>query len=82
MASFLGKKRAILEGRVEKGRLRFITRTRERLGGDSQNPKDVVHRYRGKFLENEIKFVMQTEGGHSEHVPIEFTAKKLESLTP
>ena len=75
-ASFLGKKRAIREGRIEKGRLRFITRTRELLGGDSQNPEDVVHRYRGKFLENGIKFVMHTEGGYSEHIPIEFTAKR------
>ena len=75
-ASFLGKKRAIREGRIEKGRLRFITRTRELLGGDSQNPEDVVHSYRGKFLENGIKFVMHTEGGYSEHIPIEFTAKR------
>ena len=75
-ASFLGKRRSILEGRIEKDRLRFITRTREFLGGGSQNPKDVVHRYHGKFLGREIKFVMQTEGGYSEHVPIEFTAQK------
>ena len=75
-ASFLGKRRTILEGRIEKDRLRFITRTRELLGGDSENPRDVVHRYRGKFLGGEIKFVMQTEGGYSEHVPIEFTAQR------
>ena len=75
-ASFLGKRRSILEGRIEKGRLHFITRTRELLGGDSQNPRDVVHRYRGKFLGREIKFIMQTEGGYSEHVPIEFTAQR------
>ncbi len=75
-ASFLGKRRSILEGRIEKDQLRFITRTRELLGGESQNPREVVHRYRGKFLGGEIKFVMQTEGGYSEHVPIEFTAQR------
>ena len=75
-ASFLGKPRGILDGRIEEGRLYFITRTREYLGSDSQNPRDVVHRYRGKFLENGIKFVMQTEGGYSEHIPIEFTARR------
>ncbi len=74
-ASFLGKRRGILEGRIEKDRLRFITRTQEVLG-DWQNPKDVVHRYRGKFTGDEIEFVMQTEGGYSEHIPIEFTARR------
>ena len=75
-ASFLGRRRAILEGRIEKDRLRFSTRTREFLGGDTQNAKEVVHHYRGKLMGNEIRFVMQTEGGYSEHMPIEFTAKR------
>jgi len=76
-ASFLGTKKGILEGSIKKDGLRFITRTREILGGDSKNPKGVVHRYRGQLLGNEIKFIMQTEGGYSEHIPIEFIAKKL-----
>lgn len=79
-ASFLGRKRGILEGRITKNGLRFITRTREFLGGDSKNPKNVVHRYRGQFLGNKIKFIMQSEGGYAEHIPVEFTAKK--SLNP
>jgi hypothetical protein len=76
-ASFLGGKKQILEGTIKKDGLRFITRTQEVLGGDSQNAKDVVHRYRGELLDNEIRFIMQTEGGYSEHIPIEFTAKKV-----
>jgi len=76
-ASFLGRKKGILEGSIRKDGLRFITRSQELLGGDSKNPKDVVHRYRGKLVGGEIKFVMQTEGGYSEHVPIEFIAKKV-----
>ena len=79
-ASFLGKRRGILEGRIEKDRLRFITRTQEVLG-DWQNPKDVVHRYRGKFTGNAIEFVMQTEGGYSEHIPITFTAKRRSAVS-
>ena len=76
-ASFLGGKKAILEGSIRKDGLRFITKTQELLGGDSKSPRDVVHRYRGEFLETEIKFIMQTEGGYSERIPIEFIAKKV-----
>lgn len=74
--SFLGTERGILEGRVRKDKLQFITKTREVLG-DWNNPKTVVHRYRGKILRDEIRFTMQTEGGFSEHTPIQFTARKV-----
>jgi hypothetical protein len=76
-ASFLGRKKGILEGSIRRNGLRFITRTQEVLGRDSKNAKDVVHRYRGEFLGTEINFIMQTEGGYSEHIPIEFIAKKV-----
>ena len=76
-ATFLGGKKQILEGSINKSALQFITRTREVLGGDSQNAKDVIHRYRGEVLDDEIRFFMQTEGGYSEHIPIEFIAKKV-----
>jgi hypothetical protein len=76
-ASFLEGKKEILEGSIRKDGLRFITKTQEVLGGDWKNPRDVVHRYRGEFLGTEIKFILQTEGGYSEHIPIEFTAKKV-----
>jgi len=76
-ASFLGRKRGILEGSISKDGLRFIIRTQEYLGADSNNPRDAVHRYRGKLLGNQIKFILQTEGGYSEHIPIEFIAKKV-----
>lgn len=83
-ASLVGTKKGILEGSIKKDGLRFITRTQEISGGDWKNPKEAVHRYRGQLLGNEIKFIMQTEGGYSEHVPIEFIAKKLSktSLQP
>jgi len=36
-----------------------------------------VHRYRGTFVSSEIRFVLQTEGGSSPHVPVEFTARRV-----
>jgi hypothetical protein len=77
-ASFLGRKKGILEGSISKNRLRFITRTQESLDGDLKNSRDVVHHYRGELLGNEIKFIMQTEGAYAEHIPIEFIAKKVQ----
>jgi hypothetical protein len=75
-ASFLELNRGILEGKAKKDKLQFITKTQEVLG-DRNKPRDVVHRYQGKVLRDEIKFVMQTEGGFSEHIPIEFTARRV-----
>ena len=72
-ASFLGVRRGVLEGSVEPGGLRFVTRTSEAVGGGSA---DTVHRYRGRPDGGEIRFVMQTEGGSSSHVPIEFVARR------
>ncbi len=76
-ASFLGTKRGILEGSIRKNVLQFITRTKEFRGADSKNPRDSVHHYRGALLGKDIKFIMQTESGYSEHVPIDFIAKKV-----
>ena len=79
-ASFLGSKRGILEGKAKKDKLQFMTKTQKVLGDDWNSPKVVVHRYRGKVLRDEIKFVMQTEGGFSEHIPIEFTARRVPNI--
>ena len=74
--SFLGVKRGILEGKVSKGQLVFLAKTRESLG-DWSSSKEVLHRYHGKISNDEIRFVMQSEGGFSEHLPIEFTAQRV-----
>ena len=74
-ASFLGTKRGILEGRIKKDKLQFITITRETM--DSLPSMDSTHEYRGRILGDELKFIMQTKGGYSEHIPIEFIAKKV-----
>lgn len=73
-ASFLGVKRGIVEGMARKDTVQFRTETQEVMGGEN---RPAVHRYRGQVFQDEIKFVMQTEGGFSGHVPIEFTARRV-----
>jgi len=75
IASFLGVGRGILEGVTQGNEVLFITNSQE--GSDS--PQHQVHRYRGKIISDEIWFVMQTEGGFSEHVPIKFVARRVSS---
>lgn len=74
-ASFLTGKRALWNGKLASDKLTFITKSQE-VCGDWKNPREQVHHYRGKVLRDEIRFTMQTEGGFSEHVPIEFTARR------
>ena len=73
-ASFLQRPRGIVEGSVEAARVRFATRTLQVAG--SEAPVEQVHRYRGTLQGDEIRFVMQSEGGVTEHGPIEFTARR------
>jgi TIR domain len=54
-----------------------VARESARLRELKNNEREETHRYRGRVFGDEIKFVMQTEGGFSEHLPIEFTAKKV-----
>ena len=74
-AGFLGSYRGIVEGRVEPaGNLTFLTRSHEQLGSGA--PKETTHRYRGKLTRDSLRLVMQTEGGFTEHVPVEFKAQR------
>ena len=70
-ASFLGVPRGVLDGRAEPGGLRFVTRTRE-------DSAEAVHRYTGRLAGDEIRFVMQSEGGASTHVPVEYSARRVQ----
>lgn len=74
-ASFLGRKRGIIEGTLKKDKLQFSTITGVVSG--SQPARDTIHDYRGWVLGSEMKFIMQTKGGYSEHIPIEFIARKV-----
>ena len=75
-ASFLGVRRGALEGSVGADGLRFVTRSAELLDGRSL---EQLHRYRGTLVGGEIRFVMQTEGGSSAHVPVAFIARRASS---
>jgi hypothetical protein len=79
-ASFLGVRRGLLEGVTEPGGLHFVTRTSE-AAGTAGNNAETVHRYRGRLVGGEIRFVMQTEGGASAHVPVEFVARRVAQAT-
>jgi len=75
-ASFLGGNNAIWDGKLIGTKLAFTTKTPEVLG-DWNNPRESFHYYRGRIVGNEIRFVMQTDGGYSHHIPIEFTARRV-----
>lgn len=70
-ASFLGVERGVLEGMTDGDGLRFVTRTQQ-IGG-----ADLVHRYRATLVGDELRFVMQSEGGNTPHSPVEFVAKRV-----
>lgn len=72
-AAFLGVPRAIAEGKVDGGRVSFVTRSDEQLGADTREQR---HRYRGELAADEIRFVLQTEGGFSSHPMVEFVARR------
>lgn len=72
-ASFLGVPRGIVAGGVEPEGLSFSTRTVEVSGAA---PSDTVHRYRGRLERGELRLLMQTEGGSTPHVPVEFVARR------
>ena len=74
-ASFLGVTRGVLEGRTDAAGLHFLTRTGE-LGTDAGAAAETVRRYRGRRVGDELRFVMQAEGGSTAHVPVEFVARR------
>lgn len=81
-ASYLGHPRRITEGKATKGSIQFTTTTQVLLSADWKTARNEVHRYQGSVVRDEIKFVMQTEGGFAEHAPIAFTAKRASATSP
>jgi hypothetical protein len=74
-ASFLASPRGIVNGSLDGDRIVFETRTQE-VSGDWNNPRDIVHRYRGRISGDTIAFIMQSTGGSASGVPLQFTAKR------
>jgi hypothetical protein len=77
-ASYLEINKGILEGSVKNGQLAFITKSQEILD-NPDNPKENIHRYLGRLTGDSIIFTLQTEGGYSGHVPVEFIAKRTQN---
>ena len=73
-ASYLKVPRGLLEGSVGPQGVAFVTQSRVIVGDATASS---VHRYRGRLSGDEIRFVMQTEGGLSAHVAVEFTARRV-----
>ena len=72
-------RRGIVSGTLSGNRVQFETRTPEVLG-DWNNPKNVVHRYRGTISGDTIEFYLQSDGASSSE-PVEFTAKRVSDGT-
>ncbi len=78
-ASFLGVPRGVLEGRADAAGLRFVTRTAETTGsGDAT--RELVHRYQAQSVGEELRVVMQTEGGAAPHAPVSFVARRVNAV--
>lgn len=78
-ASFLRVPRGIVDGTLTGDRVAFETHTQEASG---DRTSDIVHRYRGTIVGDTISFTMQSEGGSSSGVPIQFSAKRDASPPP
>jgi hypothetical protein len=74
-ASYLGVARMIEQGRLAGGRLEFLTRTQETLGDGPG--REVTHRYRGALKDGQLHLVLESSGGHSAHLPVEFVARRV-----
>ena len=72
-ASYLGSKQLILDGKISEGQIEFKTKSTEIQEYDR---KTATHHYRGKIMDDEIRFALETYGGFSSKPTINFTAYK------
>jgi len=77
-AGFLEYPRIIEEGRLQGRWLSFLTHTNETLG--DQPAKESTNRYEGEVVRegntDRIHFTLETTGGYSSHLPVEFVAQR------
>jgi hypothetical protein len=77
-AGFLEYPRIIEEGRLQGRWLTFLTHTSETLGDEPA--KEATNRYEGEVVRegntDRIHFTLETTGGYSSHVPVEFVAQR------
>lgn len=73
-ASYLGLPRIVELGRLTAGgQLDFVTHTEAMAGG---TVRSLTHRYRGRLQDDAIHFVLETTGGYSSSLPLEFIARR------
>ncbi len=73
-ASYLGLPRLVEQGRMTAGgQLDFVTHTEAMAGG---TVRSLSHRYRGRLQDDAIHFVLETTGGYSSSLPLEFIARR------
>lgn len=77
-AGFLEYPRIIEDGRLKGRWLTFLTHTNETLGDEPA--KEATNRYEGEVVRegntDRIHFTLETTGGYSSHVPVEFVAHR------
>jgi hypothetical protein len=77
-AGFLQFPRIIEDGRLQGRWLTFLTHTNETLGDEPA--KEATNRYEGEVTreggKDRIRFTLETTGGYSSHVPVEFVAQR------
>lgn len=76
-ASFLGRPRTIDEGEISGNELLFSTRIREQFGTSSRSR---TQHYQGRLTDQGLLLRLQISGGHSDHLPVEFTAQRLHKM--
>lgn len=75
-ATYLKRKQMIRNGKVNGENIQFTTKTKE-FSGEWENTREVSHHYSGIVQGDKILFILQSEGGFSDHSPIEFTAQRV-----
>ena len=77
-ASFLGRDRAIVDGRIAGHRISFTTKSLSTLGAEDKTYED-KHYYKGIVDQDTIQFSMVTDSSTESHAPIHFLANKIKT---
>jgi hypothetical protein len=72
-ASLLGRDRGIFDGKIDGGRISFMTKSLTSLGDKTYEDK---HFYKGTVEGDTITFSLLTDSGAESHVPVRFTATR------
>src|SRR5574343_377763 len=73
-ASYLGVARMVEQGRLQGAQISFATRSQETMG--EGQVREVAHRYQGVFKRGELHFVLESGGGFTAHLPVNFVARR------